>query len=215
MASWRKTKCHVTIISMNLWNMPTTMSPHHYYLVCLLWWREQQTQVVACCPLGSSPFLGNLQFTPGEEHVSILAQWKEGHPCLGFRLHLVLNMLNGVCVWAPTWPVHELHILLCRKCIRVTCCVVGGIVVEIHAPKVPSKHTHHLRKHTIAEKPNVALAVEGSIQHHQFTPLTMVNGTPYHDWGMMVTVRGLDARIYQSLPLPVTHTSTVTTLKQH
>ena len=30
----------------------------------------------------------------------------------------------------------------------------------------------------IAEKPDEALVVEGSIQHHQFIPPTMLDGTP-------------------------------------
>ena len=67
-------------------------------------------------------------------------------------------------------------------------------------------------------KPDVALAVEGSIQHHQFQlfpSLSMMIGTPYHDWGAMVTVCGFDARICKSLPLPAAHTSTTITVKQH
>ena len=36
---------------------------------------------------------------------------------------------------------------------------------------------HRRGKHTNAEKPDVPLVVEGSIQHHQFTPLTMATHT--------------------------------------
>ena len=64
-----------------------------------------------------------------------------------------------------------------------------------------------------AEKPDVMLAIEGSIQHHPFTPPTMVNGTPYHDWGTTVTTCGLDPRIYH-LPLSAAHASTTITVKQ-
>ena len=48
---------------------------------------------------------------------------------------------------------------------------------------------------------DVALAVERSIWHHQFIPPTIVDGSPYNDWGATVTVRGLDARIYWCFPL--------------
>ena len=62
-------------------------------------------------------------------------------------------------------------------------------------PKVSSKNAPCPGKHTIVKKPDVALAVEGSIQPHQFTPPTMVDGTPYHDWGAKVTLCWLDAHI--------------------
>ena len=49
---------------------------------------------------------------------------------------------------------------------------------------------------------HVALVVEGSI-HHQFTPFTMVDTTPYHDWGATVfTIRRLNAHIYLFLAFP-------------
>ena len=50
------------------------------------------------------------------------------------------------------------------------------------------------------------------------TPLIfcmVVDCTPYHDWGAMVTVQWLDACIYRSLPLPAVHTSTTITVKLH
>ena len=50
------------------------------------------------------------------------------------------------------------------------------------------------------------------------TPLMfcmVVDCTPYHDWGAMVTVQWLDACIYRSLPLPAVHTSTTITVKLH
>ena len=78
------------------------------------------------------------------------------------------------------------------------------------------QNAHHPRKYAIVEKPNVALVVEGSIQHHQFTPPTMVDGTPYFDWRATITMCGLDAHIYmyQFLPLLAAHTSTTITEKQ-
>ena len=107
------------------------------------------------------------------------------------------------------WPVHDLHILLCPKSIRFTCCAGRDIDLDTH--KVSLKKARHQGKHTIAQKTDVALAIKGSIQ---FTPVVMVDGTQYLDLGTTVTVRGLDARIYQSLPLPAAHISTTTTVKQ-
>ena len=99
--------------------------------------------------------------------------------------------------WTPCWPVHDIHILLYQKSSRVTCCVGRGIVLDIH--KVLSVVPSPREAHTITDKPDVTLMVVSSIQHHQFTPPTMVAGTPYHDWGATVTVHGLDTLIYQSL----------------
>ena len=62
------------------------------------------------------------------------------------------------------------------------------------------QNTNSPGKRTTVEKLDVALAIEGIIQHHQFTPAIMVDGTPYHDRGAMVTVCGLDTQIYQSPP---------------
>ena len=53
----------------------------------------------------------------------------------------------------------------------VTCCLGHGIVADIC--KVSFKHAHCPEKHTIAEKPEVVLAVEWSIVHHQLTPPIM------------------------------------------
>ena len=51
--------------------------------------------------------------------------------------HLIPNMLNWVHVWTPSWPVHDLNILLVQKGCRVTCCMGRGIVLDVH--KVTSK----------------------------------------------------------------------------
>ena len=44
--------------------------------------------------------------------------------------------------------------------------------------------------------------LEGFIQHHQFTPPTRVDRTPYQDWGATFTIHGLDVHIYQCPPHP-------------
>ena len=102
----------------------------------------------------------------------------------------------------------------CPRKALVPCAVLGVAlfwVLDIH--KVSSKNACCPGKHTIVEKPDVALAVESSIHHHHFTPLT-VDSTPYYDWGAMVTAHWLDACIYWSLPLPAAHTSMTTTVKR-
>ena len=115
----------------------------------------------------------------------------------------VTNMLNGIHVCNLSWPVHNLY---CHKCCCVTFTLGRGIVLDIH--RVSSKKARRPKKHITAEKHNVALMVDGPIQHHQLTTATKVDGTPYHDWGAVVTGHGLDTRIYQSLPLPAVHMMT-------
>ena len=54
--------------------------------------------------------------------------------------HLIPNMLSWVHVWTPSWPVHDLKILLVQKACRVTCCMGRGIVLDVHKlrPNAPS-----------------------------------------------------------------------------
>ena len=117
---------------------------------------------------------------------------------------LAPNMLSGVHVRTLCWPVYDLYILLTQKSIGAMRYAGHGLVLDIH--KVSSKNALCPGKHTIVEKPGVALVVESAIQHHNFTPV-MVDSTPYHDWGAMVTVHCLDACIYRSLLLPAAHTA--------
>ena len=91
----------------------------------------------------------------------------------------------------------------------VPCCQ-GRSIALTHIHEISSINARCPGNHIIAENSGVALAVEGSIQHHQFTSPTLVDGTPYHDWGATVTVRGLDSCIYLSLSLPAAHTSMIT-----
>ena len=119
--------------------------------------------------------------------------------------HLAPNIFNGVHVRTPSWPVHDLHILMCQKKSRVMRCVGRGIVLGIH--KVSLQNAPHSGKH-INKKSGVSLAVEGS------APSTTSSLLPPWGWGATVTVRERDARIYQSLPLPAAHTSTTNTMKQ-
>ena len=63
------------------------------------------------------------------------------------------------------------------------------------------------------EEPGVALAIRGSVKHHQLIPPTIADGTPYHDQGSMVTIHILDECVYQFLPLLAAQTSTTMTVK--
>ena len=98
-------------------------------------------------------------------------------------------MLNWVNVWTPSWPVHDLNILLVQKGCRVTCCMGRGIVLGVH--KVTSKHPHRPWQHLIPQDLDVPMPVHGSIQHNQLTPPpwwiaphTMTDGPrfPSLDW---------------------------------
>ena len=79
-------------------------------------------------------------------------------------------------IWSQTCSIGFISELLARQsmtptscCARkacVTCCVERGIVLD--TDKVLAKTPRHTKKHTITQKPDVLLAVDGSIQHHQF-----------------------------------------------
>ena len=56
MASWKKTKWHMTIFFMNLLNMLTAMYSHHLYVMWLIWRWVKHANDVAFSPPGSSPF---------------------------------------------------------------------------------------------------------------------------------------------------------------
>ena len=112
--------------------------------------------------------------------------------------HFVPNMVNGA-------PVYDLHILLCQESSRVTCCVWRGIVLD--------KSTRRPGKYTIAENPNVVLAVEDSTQHHYFSPLL-------GEWHPIPWLRGHGYRpwvgctnLSVSLPFPA-HTDTIISVKR-
>ena len=131
-----------------------------------LWWWEEHSHDLACSAPGSSPFLGELYATPGGQHTCNSGTLERGVILVSnLDIHLVANMLKGIHVWSPSWPVHDLHILLCQKSSHVTCCVGRDIV-----PKCPSPQ----KRHPIEVMPGVDLVVEGSTQYHQLTPPNMV-----------------------------------------
>ena len=117
--------------------------------------------------------------------------------------HLIPNMLNWFHVWTPSWPVHDLNILMVKICWRVTCCMGRGIVLDVH--KVTSKQPRRPWQHLIPQDLDVPMPVHGPIHHDQLTPPLMVDGTTYHDWRAMVSIIRLDAGINQPLPLPMAH----------
>ena len=161
------------IFFLNLFNMLTAISPHHWHIGWLPL-AARRAHDVTCSPPGSSPFLGKLQPMPGE-HTAFLTQWKPGHPCLGFRPPFCSkhaqwgacqdsNLTSASCWTRPVVSRAALRVALSRTCTKF-------------CPETPC----HPGKHSIAEKPDVVLVVEGCIQYHQFTSPTIVNGIPYHD----------------------------------
>ena len=120
--------------------------------------------------------------------------------------HLIPNMLNWVNwvhVWTPSWPVHDLNILLVPKGCRVTCCMGWGIVLDVH--KVTSKHPIAHGNISFLRIWMYRCCVHGSIHHDQLTPLPMVDCTPYQDWRATIAIIRLEAGINQPLPLPTSH----------
>ena len=157
-----------------LWIRDTCLRPCHQTIITwydTLWRREEDTQDMKSSPPGPLPFLANCSpyLEDNTPHF-----WHSGRGRVIFVSdpdpHLISNMLNGVYVCMITRPLNYLHIQLCQRSSRVTCYVGCGIVLAIH--NVSSKNTRRPRKHTIMETPLVALAVEGSTQHHQCTSPT-------------------------------------------
>ena len=69
-----------------------------------------------------------------------------GYSCLESRPP---NMLNGVHIWTPSSPIHDLHTLLWPKNRHVMCWVGRGIVLDIH--NISPKNARPTGKHTITE----------------------------------------------------------------
>ena len=182
------------------------MSPHHQYIVwSALSVRRARTRrrMLSTRVLTT---LGKLQHMSKGQHAAILAQWKGGHPCLGPRPPFGPQWGH---VWAPSWPVCDLHILLSQQSSRVTCCVGSGIALEIEFRPKPSFR--------VAYYPGEARCSVGGCGFKSTQP---VHSSPpwwiasYHDCGATVTARGLGACIYQSHPLPAAHAITTIIVKQ-
>ena len=109
-------------------------------------------------------------------------------------------MLNWVHVWTPSWPVHDLNILLVQKGCRVTCCMGRNIVLDIH--KVTSKRPR--RNMATFDSSGSGCTDAGLWLHPPRTAHSspMVDCTPYHDWRATISIIRLDAGINQPLPLP-------------
>ena len=117
----------------------------------------------------------------GGQHCLVQLWWKGGW-------HLIPNMLNWVHVWTPSWPFHDLNILLVQKECRVTCCMGRGIVLDVH--KITSKHPRRPWQHLIPQDLDVPMLVHGSIHHDQLTPPpwwiaphTMIDGPRFPSLG--------------------------------
>ena len=152
-----------------------------------------------------------LQPTSGGQHCLVQLRWKERWVGDGVihvsdpDWHLIQNMLNSVHVWTPSWPVHDLNILLVQQGCRVTCCMGRGIVLDIQ--KVTSKHPRRSWQHMFPQDLDVQMLVHGSI-HHDRSPLhPLVDCTPYHtDRSRFPSLDWMQASINLSLRLRGTRT---------
>ena len=177
--------------------MLTAMSPHHEYLLC------EKSMHTTCHSFHQGPRPSWSNCRPRLED-STPQFWGSGRdPCLGSRppigpKHTQLGFMSGLRAGHgppahPVMPEKQPSHLLCGAW---HCPGHPQIIVE-KKKKRPSP----MEAYTITEKRDVGSATESSIQHHQFTPPTIVDGNPYHHWGWGATVivRGWDARINLSV----------------
>ena len=126
----------------------------------------------------------NVPGIPGACAPAILRIWQEAH--------VVPYMISGVHFWTPNWPIHDLHILLCQKSIRVTCCM--GVALSWTHTKFPPKtaiaHGSILLQRSLVK--HWRLRVSSSTTSSLLPPWSMAP----HTMTNHVTVRGSDARIY-------------------
>ena len=186
------------------WYCPS--DPYTSSVCARLYRPEEPLHDEACSPCslsGSAPFLAELQATPGGQRCLVQLRRKGVIHVSDPDWHLITNMLNWVHVWTPSWPVHDLSILLVPKGCRVTCCMVRW--TGIH--KVTSKHPRRPWQHLIPQDLDVPMftspmPVHDSIHYDQLTSPPMVDCTPYHDWRAMISIIRLNAGINQPLPAP-------------
>ena len=168
-----------------------------------LWRREEHAHEVVCFHQGSHPSWVTCRPSLGDSTPQFWHSGRGSHPCLGSRPSFGPKHAQwGSCLvseMASPW----LHILLCQKSCRITRCVGRGIVLDIH--KASSQNARRPRTHT-TEKPDVTLQL-------RVPSSTTSSLLPPWYWGVTVSVHGLDARIYQFLPLPAAHTSTTISIK--
>ena len=113
-------------------------------------------------------------------------------------------------MWTPSRPVHDLHILLCQESSRVT--FWWGVALSW-------TYTSFVQKRPSPRKANyhgVAWCSVGGWGFHLAPPVHSFQNQrwqPMQNWGATVTANGLEAHIWQSLPLPVVHTSMTITVK--
>ena len=79
------------------------------------------TTLVACVPASSDQKIPDTtrhalgQPMPGGQHCLVQLRWKGVIHVSDSDWHLIPNMLNWIHVWTPSWPVHDLNILLVQK----------------------------------------------------------------------------------------------------
>ena len=148
-----------------------------------------------CSRPGSTPFLGELQPTPGGQHCLVLLWWKGGHPYLGSRLTVDPKHAQlGLCLDSE----------LCHMLCGAGHCL-GRSQSYVQTPPSPMATFD-------SSGSGLLLPVHGSLHHDRLTPPPMVDCTPYHDWRTTISIIRLDAGINQPIPLPTAHPDPTVTM---
>ena len=166
---------------------------------------------MAWSPPVSSPFLGELQPTPGGQHAVILAEWKVGYPCLGSKppfgsKHAQWGSCQDSELVSP-WPPHS---VVSEK---QSCHMLCG---AWHCPG----HTESFVKKRLSPSGSYyrgeASRSAGSWGFHPVSPVYFSHQCGWHSISWLratVTVRWLDACVLSLCftPSSATHTSTTIT----
>ena len=158
-----------------------------------------------------STFFGELHPTPRAQHAAIMVQWKRGHPWLGSRppfgskhAQLVSSLDSELgSPWSP-------HPVVPGK-VAISHAIYGLALLWAYTECHPKRSS--FREAYYRGEAQCSICGRGFHLALPVHSLTLVNGTIYHDWGAMITIHGLDGRMYQSLPLPAAYMSTAITVK--
>ena len=102
-------------------------------------------------------------------------------------------MLNWIHVCTPSWPVHDLNILLVQKGCRVTCCMVQGICLGRTQSSVQTPPSPMATFDSSGSWCTDAGSWLHSPRPAHSSP--MVDCTPYHDWRATISLRWTQASI--------------------
>ena len=104
-------------------------------------------------------------------------------------------------IWSQTCSIGSMPVLRNGRSLTPTsCCTRKAAVQRALWGVALSWYTSSIQNRSSPREAYYRGESWCSTQHHQSTPTTMMDCTPYHNRGTMVTVRGLGACISQSLP---------------